>query len=58
MAYYYHRIIIRARIKCRTLSCYIANQIAGGLLLKMLKHFEDMLNIFEFFHVKEIDWCM
>ena len=40
------------------LSCYIANQLAGGLLLKMLKPFEVMLNIFEFFHVKEIDWCM
>ena len=27
---------------------------SGGLLLKMLKHFEVMLNIFEFPHVKEI----
>ena len=26
----------------------------NGLLLKMLKYFEAMLNIFEFFHVKEI----
>ena len=29
-------------------------QIAGGLLLKMIKYFEVMLNIFEFFHVKDI----
>ena len=28
--------------------------IAGGLLLKMPKYSEVMLNIFEFFHVKEI----
>ena len=31
-----------------------ATQLAGGLLLKMLKYFEVMLNIFEFSHVKEI----
>ena len=31
-----------------------AAQLAGGLLLKMLKYFEVMLNIFEFSHVKEI----
>ena len=29
-------------------------QLAGGLLLKMLKYFEAMLPIFEFSHVKEI----
>ena len=29
-------------------------QLAGGLLLKMLKYFEAMLHIFEFSHVKEI----
>ena len=28
-------------------------QLAGGLLLKILKYFEVMLNIFEFSHVKE-----
>ena len=31
-----------------------ATQLAGGLLLKMLKYFEVMLNIFEFSRVKEI----
>ena len=31
-----------------------ATQLAGGLLLKMLKHFKVMLKIFEFSHVKEI----
>ena len=29
-------------------------QSAGGLLLEMLKYFEVTLNIFEFYHVKEI----
>ena len=29
-------------------------QPAGDLLLKILKYFEAMFNIFEFFHVKEI----
>ena len=29
-------------------------QLACGLLLKMLKHFEVLLNIFEFSFVKEI----
>ena len=36
-------------------------QIAGSLLLKMLKYFEAMLNISEFFRVKEIenyDWFL
>ena len=31
-----------------------ATQLVGGLLMKMLKYFEVTLNIFEFFHVKEI----
>ena len=31
-----------------------ATQLAGNLLLKMLKYFEFMLKIFEFSHVKEI----
>ena len=29
-------------------------QLAGGLLLKMLKYFEVMLKFFEFYHVKKI----
>ena len=29
-------------------------QLAGRLSLEMLKYFEVMLNIFEFFHVKKI----
>ena len=29
-------------------------ELTGGLLLKILKYFEVMLNIFEFSHVKEI----
>ena len=31
-----------------------ATQLAGGLLLKMLKYFQVMLNIFEFSHMKKI----
>ena len=31
-----------------------ATQLAVGLLLKMLKYFEVIRNIFEFSHVKEI----
>ena len=33
---------------------YAQLSLLGGLLLKMLKYFEFMLNISEFFHVKEI----
>ena len=35
-------------------SVICTTQFAVGLLLKILKYFEIMLNIFEFFHVKEI----
>ena len=38
--------------ECHVRKC--ATQLAGGLLLKMLKYFEVMLNIFEFSHMKEI----
>ena len=31
-----------------------AVQLEGGLLLKMLKYFEVILNIFEFPHMKKI----
>ena len=31
-----------------------ATHLAGGLLLKILKYFKVMLNIFEFSHVKKI----
>ena len=30
------------------------SQLAGDLLMQMLKYFEVMLNIFDFSHVKEI----
>ena len=40
----------------RVRKCFVicANQLADDLLLKMLKYFEVMLNIFEFSHLKEI----
>ena len=37
----------KSLVKCAT-------QLAGGLLLKMLKYFEVTLNIFEFSHVTKI----
>ena len=40
--------------KCQKIPCYMricATQFAGCLLLKKLKHFEVMLNIFEFSQV-------
>ena len=39
---------IRTGITCRKIPCYMlcATQLAGGLLLKKLKCFEVMLNIF------------
>ena len=50
----YHGSIIQAGIRCKTKSCYMSDSVAGGLLLKILKYFQVMLNIFEFFYVKEI----
>ena len=43
--------IIRAGITCKKTKVTCATQFAGGLLLKKLKHFEVMLNIFEFSRV-------
>ena len=52
--YFHHETIIRTRITCKKIPCYSATQPAGGLLLKMLKYFAVMLNMFEFSHEKEI----
>ena len=50
-----HGTIIRTGTTCKKIPCYMREgALAGGLLLKMLKYFEVMLNIFEFSHVKEI----
>ena len=54
MGKYNHGTIMQTEITCKKISCYIHNQRAGGLLLKVLKYFEVMLNIFEFSQVKEI----
>ena len=32
----------------KKIPCHISTQLAGGLLLKKLKYFEVMINIFEF----------
>ena len=44
-----HRIIIQIGIRKSLVIC--TNQLDDGLLLKELKYFEVMLNIFEFWHV-------
>ena len=49
-----HGTIIRTGIIYKKIHCYMRDSASGGLLLKMLTHFEVMLNIFEFPHVKEI----
>ena len=49
-----HGTIIRTGITCKKIPVICATQLAGGSLLKMLKYFEVILNIFEFSHVKEI----
>ena len=46
--------IIRIRTACTKISCLCETQLADGLLLKMLKYFEGMFNIFEFSHLTEI----
>ena len=46
-----HGTIIRTGITCKKTLVICATQLAGGLLLKKLKYFEVMLNIFEFSRV-------
>ena len=41
-------------IICKKILGICVTQLAGGLLLKTLKYFEVMLNIFELSRVKEI----
>ena len=43
-----HGTIIRTVRACNKIPCYMPAQLAGGVLLKKLKYFEVMLNIFEF----------
>ena len=53
-----HGTITRTGIIYKKIPCCMRN--TGGLLLKILKYFEVMLNIFEFSHVKKkmqnLDW--
>ena len=49
-----HETVIRTGITCKKSLVICTSQLAGALLLKMLKYFEFMLNIFEFAHMKEI----
>ena len=50
---YIRENIIETGITCKQISCYIRNSAGIGLLLKMLKYFEVMMNILKFSHVKE-----
>ena len=49
-----HEPIIQTGKHVRKSLVICATQLAGGLLLKMVKYFEVMLNTFEFSHSKEI----
>ena len=50
-----HEIMIRTRFKCRKKSLAIfANQLAGGVSLKILKYFEKMLILFKFSHLDNL----
>ena len=44
-----HRTTIQTGIEISLVLC--ETLVAGGALLKMLKYFEGILNIFEFLHV-------
>ena len=52
-ASYYHRTIIRTRIKCKKITCYMRDSACRCFIEKKLKYFEVMLNIFEFSQVGE-----
>ena len=52
--YFEHGTIIRAGITCKKIPCYMRDSACRWLILKMLKYFEVILNIFEFSHAKEI----
>ena len=47
--------MIRTRFKCRKKSLAIfANQLAGGVSLKILKYFEKMLTLFKFSYLDNL----
>ena len=46
--YLYHGTIIRIRITCKKIPCYIRNSGCRWFILKKLKCFEVTLSIFEF----------
>ena len=49
-----HGTIIPTGITCKKIPCYMRDSARRWLLLKILKYFEVMLNIFEFPHMKKI----
>ena len=54
LSMYNHRIIIQAGTTCKKIYCVCVAQLPGGILLKMLKYFDAMLNSFEFSLVKAV----
>ena len=47
------KTIIWKVVTCKTIRCFVRGSDEGSLLLKILRHFEAMLNIFEFSPVKK-----
>ena len=52
--FYNHGIIIQTGIASKKIPSLCATQLAGGILLKKLKYYEVLFNIFEFPRVWEI----
>ena len=54
---FYHETIIRTRVTLKKCLVLCMTQLANKVLLKMLKYFEAMLNIFGFSCIREIVKC-
>ena len=50
----YHGVIEQTGITCKKIPCHMPDSACTGVLLKILKYFAVMLNIFETFHVLQI----
>ena len=49
----HHGTIIRKGIPCKKIPCYMRKLACRWFIVKKLKYFEVMLNIFEFLRVRE-----
>ena len=50
----YHGVIEQTGITCKKIPCHMLDSACTGVLLKILKYFAVMLNIFETFRVLQI----